>query len=319
MLPRGEVAWRRFAWRRTLRRARLVIAISEAVKTSLVERYEIGAGTDPSRPPRRRPRALHARRRAARAVPALPGAQLAEQEPRPADRGVRAPAPASGPSCGSCSPAAATRGAAVPDGRRAARPRPGRRAAAALPDGLRARLPEPVRGLRPAAARGDGLRLPGRRRADGRDPRGLRRRGALLRPDLARVDRGDGRAGARASRRSWWREAWSARRCSRGRRAPAATRPCTATSPPAPDRAEIATVRPRRPGLSRCGQRLNSNWVVPTRPLEETSNLQMCAAVRVRRRGDRVARDLARGEVDASCRGGRRRRCRRPRPACRPS
>ena len=41
MLPRGEVAWRRFAWRRTLRRARLVIAISEAVKTSLVERYEL--------------------------------------------------------------------------------------------------------------------------------------------------------------------------------------------------------------------------------------------------------------------------------------
>ena len=41
MLPRGEVAWRRFAWRRTLRRARLVIAISEAVKTSLVERYAI--------------------------------------------------------------------------------------------------------------------------------------------------------------------------------------------------------------------------------------------------------------------------------------
>jgi glycosyltransferase involved in cell wall biosynthesis len=42
MLPRGEVAWRRFAWRRTLERARLVIAISEAVKTSLVERYAIG-------------------------------------------------------------------------------------------------------------------------------------------------------------------------------------------------------------------------------------------------------------------------------------
>jgi glycosyltransferase involved in cell wall biosynthesis len=41
MLPRAEVAWRRFAWQRTLRRARLVIAISDAVKTSLVERYAI--------------------------------------------------------------------------------------------------------------------------------------------------------------------------------------------------------------------------------------------------------------------------------------
>ncbi len=41
MLPRLEVAWRRLAWPRTLRRCRLVIAISHAVKESLVERYAI--------------------------------------------------------------------------------------------------------------------------------------------------------------------------------------------------------------------------------------------------------------------------------------
>jgi glycosyltransferase involved in cell wall biosynthesis len=40
-LPRGEVLWRRATWRRTLRRARIVIAVSETVKRSLVERYGI--------------------------------------------------------------------------------------------------------------------------------------------------------------------------------------------------------------------------------------------------------------------------------------
>jgi glycosyltransferase involved in cell wall biosynthesis len=45
MLPRSEVLWRRIAWRRTLRRARRVIAISNTVKESLVERCAI----DPKR------------------------------------------------------------------------------------------------------------------------------------------------------------------------------------------------------------------------------------------------------------------------------
>jgi glycosyltransferase involved in cell wall biosynthesis len=44
-LPRSEVAWRRVTWRRVLRRVQRVIAISEVVKQSLVERYEI----DPDR------------------------------------------------------------------------------------------------------------------------------------------------------------------------------------------------------------------------------------------------------------------------------
>jgi glycosyltransferase involved in cell wall biosynthesis len=45
LLPRTEVAWRRFAWRRVLRRCRIAIAISDTVKESLVERY----GMEPER------------------------------------------------------------------------------------------------------------------------------------------------------------------------------------------------------------------------------------------------------------------------------
>jgi glycosyltransferase involved in cell wall biosynthesis len=41
LLPRTEVAWRRFQWKRTLRRARIVIAISQVVADSLTERYDI--------------------------------------------------------------------------------------------------------------------------------------------------------------------------------------------------------------------------------------------------------------------------------------
>lgn len=40
-LPGAEVLWRQATWRRTLRRARAVIAISETVKRSLVERYGV--------------------------------------------------------------------------------------------------------------------------------------------------------------------------------------------------------------------------------------------------------------------------------------
>jgi glycosyltransferase involved in cell wall biosynthesis len=40
-LPRGEVLWRQATWRRTVLRARTVIAVSETVKASLVERYGV--------------------------------------------------------------------------------------------------------------------------------------------------------------------------------------------------------------------------------------------------------------------------------------
>jgi glycosyltransferase involved in cell wall biosynthesis len=45
LLPRSETVWRRVAWRRTLRRCRLVIAISGTVEETLVERY----GMNPAR------------------------------------------------------------------------------------------------------------------------------------------------------------------------------------------------------------------------------------------------------------------------------
>jgi glycosyltransferase involved in cell wall biosynthesis len=41
MLPPAEVAWRKATWPRTLRRARVIVAVSETVKASLIERYEI--------------------------------------------------------------------------------------------------------------------------------------------------------------------------------------------------------------------------------------------------------------------------------------
>ena len=180
MLPRGEVAWRRFAWRRTLARARLVIAISEAVKASLVERYAIAPerirvvhhgvdrdrftpGEGPREPFLLYPAHNWPNKNHDRLIQAF---GLLRRE-RPELRLVLTGGGHEG----------------APSGRRrAARPGARRRAAAALPDRLGARLPEPVRGLRPAAARGDGVRLPGRRRAVGRDPGGVRRRGAYFDP-----------------------------------------------------------------------------------------------------------------------------------------
>ena len=83
--------------------------------------------------------------------------------------------------------------------RRAARPRPARRARRPLPARGGARLPEPVRGVRPAAARGDGVRLSGRRLAGGLAARGLRRRCRPLRPGRSGRDRRGRAGGARAS------------------------------------------------------------------------------------------------------------------------
>ena len=147
-------------------------------------------------PPRRRPRALLAGRRAARAVPLLPGERLAAQEPRAAVRGGRAAA------------ARAPRPAARADGRPRRRPRlRGRsrsrvagRARRALPPRVRARLPEPLRRLRPAGARGARVRVPRGVLRPAAAPRGRGRRGGLLRPARPRVDRGGGARGDRARR-----------------------------------------------------------------------------------------------------------------------
>ena len=173
-------------------------------------------------PPRRRPRALLARRRAARAVPLLPGERLAAQEPRAAVRGGRAAA------------TRAPRPAARADGRPRRRPRlRGRsrsrvagRARRALPPRVRARLPEPVRRLRPAGARGARVRVSRGVLRPAAAPRGRRRRGGLLRPARSRVDRGGDARGDRARRVV---RAPSVRRRSRGTSARASTTRSTAS------------------------------------------------------------------------------------------
>ena len=101
-------------------------------------------------PPRRRPRAVPARRPRPRSVPALPGEQLAAQEPPAAARGVRLGAARSGRSCGSSSPAPGT---TRRRSRRRVVTRPGLRRAArrALSERRGAGVPEPVRRLRAAA------------------------------------------------------------------------------------------------------------------------------------------------------------------------
>ena len=120
---------------------------------------------------------------------------------------------ASGPSCGSCSRAAAfePREGVEQRGRVSAR-----RARGALPARVGARLPEPLRGLRPAAARGDGVRLPGRVLERGVAAGDLRRRRAALRPGLAGGDRRGGRRRCSTTRSRGGSAASSARRRSRG-------------------------------------------------------------------------------------------------------
>src|SRR5581483_10604596 len=131
-------------------------------------------------PVRDRPPALSARRRAPRAVPALPGATMAAQEPRAPLPRVRPAAPrATRPATGAHRRRPHRSATA---GRRGARAGLGRRARLPLPARVGARLPVPVRGVRPAAARGDGLRLSRRLLERRVAARGLRRRRALLRP-----------------------------------------------------------------------------------------------------------------------------------------
>ena len=93
LFSRGEREFRKLAYHRSARSARLVIVPSAFVR----DRAEETLGLD-----RDRIRVIHhgidherftPGRRGARAVPALPGAPVAAQEPRPAVRGVRAAAP----------------------------------------------------------------------------------------------------------------------------------------------------------------------------------------------------------------------------------
>ena len=159
--------------------ARLVIAITSAVKESLVECYGSSPGGSGSCITASIA-ALPAGQRFTRAVPSLSRAQLAEQEPRPADRGVRALA------------RGAPRAPAAPHRPRprAARGRTASSGAGGCPTAL-VRLYQTASALvfpslyegfgQPRSRRWRAAALSPPRR--GRDPGGVRRRRALLRPD----------------------------------------------------------------------------------------------------------------------------------------
>ena len=87
---RAELAYRRVLYKHAVTSSRIVVTISEHARDTLLTRY----GIDPARvvaiPLGCRPRPPDPGRRAARAVPALPGQSLAAQEPPAALRGTRA-------------------------------------------------------------------------------------------------------------------------------------------------------------------------------------------------------------------------------------
>ena len=64
LFPRGERLFRRLAYDRAARRADQVVVISEWVRERVVERLGLDSGARSRGPPRRRPRAVHARSRA---------------------------------------------------------------------------------------------------------------------------------------------------------------------------------------------------------------------------------------------------------------
>ena len=144
------------------------------------------------------------------------------------------------------------RGRSGPAGRRRARARLGRRARVALPARGVPRLPEPVRGVRPAAARGDGVRLPGRGVEHSGRGRGVRRRGGALRPERARRTSPPSSRACSTHRSASPTPGSSGPAASPGRRRPAGTRRSTARS----RSARRSRARPaRRPTPSRAAGR----------------------------------------------------------------
>ncbi len=127
--------------------------------------------------------------------------------------------------------------------------RRGGRARLALPARGVPGLSEPLRGVRPAAARGDGVRLPGRCLQRRRDPRGGRRGGGALRPRGCGGHRGRRPGRAREPRPDSSRQGSSGPRASHGRRRRAATRRSTVRSGSA--RRSPASSGRRRPPSSR--------------------------------------------------------------------
>ena len=196
LFSRGERAFRAVTWHRSLRRADIVIAISDFVRERAVERLEL----DPSRV-RVTPLGLdHVRfspggaaREPFLLYPARPWRHKNHERLFEAFTLLRRERPelrlvlTGGGSFGELPTGVEARGQVALDERRLT--------AAAR---VRARLPVAVRGLRPAAARGDGVRLPRRLLERSGAARGRRRRRAPLRPDRPRVDR---RRGARRARR----------------------------------------------------------------------------------------------------------------------
>ena len=223
LFPRGERAFRRLAYDRAARRADRVIVISEWVRGRVIER--LGLAED-------RVHAIHlavdhdrfvpdptVARETFLYYPARPWAHKNHARLFAAFDRLRAARPR---------PTARSDGrrprAGRATGRRGrARRRPARRADRPLPPRGRGGVPEPLRGVRAAAARGDGLRLPGRGLECGLATRGGGRRGRAVRPHRRRRDRRRRRRGARPLDRARIRGARQGRRPSRGTRPRAPT------------------------------------------------------------------------------------------------
>ena len=220
LFSRAERAFRALAYHRSARSARIVIVPSAFVRDRAIELPRPRPGAGARDPPRHRPRALQARRGgdASRSCSTRRG-RGRTRTTRGSSRPSRCSA-ASGPSCGSCSRAAAT-AAAAPDGRRGARERVAHDELVSLyRRAVGARLPLALRGLRPAAARGDGLRLPGRLL----ERRGARPRCAATRPVTSRPTIRP-RSRRPSPRCSPTRDLVGAGPRARGRRSPGSARP----------------------------------------------------------------------------------------------
>ena len=146
------------AYDRAARRADAVIVISEFVRRRALDLLDL----DPARvhvtPLGVDHDSLDPGDGRARALPRLPRASVAAQEPPDALRGAPARPPrAAGRAA---RPHRGGELGGVPDGVEVLGNVPRARLVDAAPAGLGARLPVAVRGLRPAAARGDGVRMP---------------------------------------------------------------------------------------------------------------------------------------------------------------
>ena len=239
---RAELAYRRVVYGWTVRRSRVVVAVSEHARQALIERYALAPdrvrtiynaidhavftpGSSPRGefllyPARPWPHKNHARLYEA-------FAQLRVIRPE-----LRLVLTGEGPS------ARCRR-------RRGARPRLEGRARGSLPSRRGARLPVAVRRVRRSRPRSDGLRLSGGLLERGLAPRGRGRRGATLRSTRRRTTSPRPSTRCSTTRSPGSRAGSRGRRSSPGTRAPAPTTRSTASSPRA-DARDRAARAPRR-------------------------------------------------------------------------